>query len=145
MSRPNSPRPGNPSPRPVNAGDVQGNQPRIIRPMIGYTVAPKNSTCLELPKAQSADVAPPRVLKTQSTHVDQAARAVYNALASVTLAHELEDGVLPLSALLWDGEWSKDKVFVANAMYAWEKAQEKEIGSVDQEAATAKRRSFTGF
>ncbi len=114
MSRPNSHRAGNPSPRPVNAGDVQGNQPRNIRPsdfgrllliyvadivrtrttVINYTLAPKNSTCLELPNTQTymkdsieqlkaavallirAEVAPPHVLKTQSTHVDQAARAV---------------------------------------------------------------------
>ncbi|KAI0767410.1 hypothetical protein C8Q74DRAFT_1370199 [Fomes fomentarius] len=149
MSRPNSPRAGIPSPRPVgNAGDVR---------VTSLALSVRQLKAAALQHQIRADVAPPRVLKTQFTHVDQAARAVYNALASVvrspiliegwdendyalieTLAHELEDGVLPLSALLWDGEWSRDKAFVANAMYAWEKAQKKEIGSEDQEAATAK-------
>ncbi|KAI0767330.1 hypothetical protein C8Q74DRAFT_1279705 [Fomes fomentarius] len=114
-----------------------------------------------LPKSAEAqaEAAPePRVLKTQSAHVDRAARFVYDALVSVVhsrvhvegwdendyayvaeLAHALEAGVLPLSALVWDeeGEWSKERVFAADAVSAYigrETVRVKESGSEDEQA-----------
>ncbi len=55
--------------------------------------------------------------------------------------------MLPLSKLLWDedGEWSKARVFVANAIYAWETVQEEEIGSEDQQATSAEDNHSRAF
>lgn len=80
-----------------------------------------------------------RVLKAQSAHDDRATRFVYEAFVAVVhthtpvsgwdendyaylaeLAHALENGALPLSALIWDEKagWSKERAFAADAVGA---------------------------
>ena len=80
-----------------------------------------------------------RVLKERSAHADRATRFVYEAFVAVVqtrtpvsgwdendyaylaeLAHALEDGALPLSALIWDEKagWSKERAFAADAVTA---------------------------
>ena len=92
-------------------------------------------------------------LKGQSTHPDRATRFVYDAFVTVVqkrtpvegwdendyayiaeLAHALENGTLPLSALIWCEEagWSKERVFAADAITA-HIAQEEERGRMSED------------
>jgi hypothetical protein len=110
-------------------------------------------------KSEHADVE--HELALQSTHHDRATRFVYEALAAVALAHrsvpdwdendfeyvaklarKLGDGVLPLSALVWDpldgtGGWTRERAFAAQAVsahIAHEAARAEASGDEDEEA-----------
>ena len=104
------------------------------------------------------DEAEARVLKAQSAHHDRATRFVYDVFVAVVqtrtpvsgwdendytylteLAHALEDGTLPLSALIWDEDagWSKEKVFAADAVAAHiakESTRVLKLGDEDEQA-----------
>lgn len=94
-----------------------------------------------------------RALKGESTHPDRATRFAYDAFVTVVqthtpvegwdendyayiaeLARALENGNLPLSALIWGEKagWSKERVFAADAITA-HIAQEEECGRMSED------------
>jgi hypothetical protein len=119
----------------------------------------------------SAHTAPPGhqavALAAQSQHDDRATRFVHEELASVarkripipdwsendyeyvaTLARALDQGTLPLSALIWspsaaNGGWTRDGAFTAQAVSANMAHKEHEaVGDEDEEAEVGNDNAF---